>query len=105
MDSSVKGNPQEFPAGLRFAFWTCVTIAVAVVVRRVVALIFPTTGGPAQMARLDACGCVCIVKPVRVVAEVVAWLLCSRFVGRSDGLCHEQVRGWWVVGAKRGAGV
>jgi hypothetical protein len=48
------GAPKEFPAGLRFAFWTCVAIAIAVVVRRVVALISPTTGGPPQMVRLDA---------------------------------------------------
>jgi hypothetical protein len=61
MGSAVPSNesrgavaPREFPAGLRFAFWTCVAIAVAVVARRVVALISPATGGPPQMARLDA---------------------------------------------------
>ena len=42
------------PFLLRVGFWACILIAVAVVVRRVVALVHPTQGGPPQMAGLDA---------------------------------------------------
>jgi hypothetical protein len=39
---------------IRVAFWICVLIAVAVVVRRTSALAYPSLSGPAQMAGLDA---------------------------------------------------
>ena len=42
-----------FPRLLRVGFWICIVIAVAVVVRRVVALIHPPQSPPAQMAGLD----------------------------------------------------
>lgn len=41
------------PFWLRIGFWACVLIAVAAVVRRVFALLYPPHAGPAQMAELD----------------------------------------------------
>ena len=42
------------PLSLRIGFWICIVIAVAVVIRRVVALAHPSQSGPPQMANLDA---------------------------------------------------
>jgi len=39
---------------VRLAFWVSILIAVAVVIRRIVALASPTQGGPPQMAALDS---------------------------------------------------
>jgi hypothetical protein len=43
----------QAPLWLRVGFWACTLIAVAVVVRRLVALGFPVSSGPPQMAQLD----------------------------------------------------
>src|ERR1700740_1762386 len=42
-----------FPFLLQIGFWICIVIAVAVVIRRVVALLHPSQGGPPQLAGLD----------------------------------------------------
>lgn len=42
-----------FPRSLRIGFWICIVIAVAVVVRRVLALAHPPQSPPPQMAGLD----------------------------------------------------
>ncbi len=42
------------PLWLLFGFWICVVISIAVVVRRLVALIRPSRSGPPQMAAIDA---------------------------------------------------
>jgi hypothetical protein len=41
------------PLWLQVGFWVCTSIAVAVVVRRIVALAFPSSSGPPQLAGLD----------------------------------------------------
>lgn len=41
------------PWWLRLGFWLCIVIAVATVIRRLVALAFPSRSGPPQMAALD----------------------------------------------------
>jgi hypothetical protein len=41
------------PTPLRIGFWICIVIAVAVVIRRLVALAAPSQGGPPLMAGLD----------------------------------------------------
>jgi hypothetical protein len=41
------------PLVLRIGFWICIIIAVAVVIRRIFALLAPTHNGPPQMAALD----------------------------------------------------
>ena len=43
-----------FPLWLRVAFWICIAIAVAVVVRRLVALAHPSPSGPPQLVQLDS---------------------------------------------------
>jgi len=46
--------PKRFPRALQIGFWFCIAIAVAVVVRRVVALSFPTDSKALpELARLD----------------------------------------------------
>jgi hypothetical protein len=42
-----------FPRRLRIGFWICIVIAVAVVIRRVFALVHPPQSSPPQMAGLD----------------------------------------------------
>jgi hypothetical protein len=39
---------------LRIGFWACIVIAVAVVLRRTVALVHPPRSAPPQLAKLDA---------------------------------------------------
>jgi hypothetical protein len=47
--------PGGFPLGLKIGFWFCIVIAVAVVLRRVVALATPPSpNAPQQLAGLDA---------------------------------------------------
>lgn len=46
-------NEPDVPGWLRAGFWVCIVISVAVVVRRVVALAFPSQSAPPQMAALD----------------------------------------------------
>jgi hypothetical protein len=42
------------PLALRIGFWACIVIAVAVVVRRLAALLAPASSSPPQMAELDS---------------------------------------------------
>ncbi len=42
-----------FPRLLRVGFWICIVIAVAVVIRRIVAIVHPPQSPPPQMAGLD----------------------------------------------------
>ena len=44
---------EAFPRPLRIGFWMCIVIAVAVVLRRVAALLHPPQSPPPQMAGLD----------------------------------------------------
>jgi len=109
MDSALQSNvgggavaPKEFPFGLRFAFWTCVAIAVAVVVRRVVALFSPATGGPPQMARLDAmfAGHAALtlahILPAAVFVLLSPFVLSRRFGGGRRMLPVFYALGVWV---------
>jgi hypothetical protein len=60
MDVSVPGVALEktafrpYPGWLKAGFWVCIVIAVAVVLRRVVALAHPSRGGTSPTAGLDA---------------------------------------------------
>lgn len=42
------------PLWLLLGFWICVIISIAVVIRRLIALMRPSHGGPALMAKIDA---------------------------------------------------
>jgi hypothetical protein len=55
-DASDRSNRQVthvFPVWLRVGFWACVVIAVAAVIRRVLAIAYPPHFAPPQMAALD----------------------------------------------------
>lgn len=59
LQNHVSGNnaqaPRVIPAPLllRIGFWICIVIAIAAVLRRVFALVFPAQNGPPRMAGLD----------------------------------------------------
>ncbi len=46
-------QPPRFSLWLRIGFWICIAISVAVVLRRLFALVKPSEGGPPQMDGLD----------------------------------------------------
>jgi hypothetical protein len=48
------GVKRRAPLWLKVGFWACIVIAVAVALRRFVALVHPTQTGPAAMAALDS---------------------------------------------------
>jgi hypothetical protein len=48
-----RAENQAYPLWLRAGFWICIVIAVAVVLRRIVALAHPSQSGPPQMVFLD----------------------------------------------------
>jgi hypothetical protein len=54
-ESATSYAPHGVPAPLwlRVGFWACTLIAVAVVVRRIVSLEFPSSSGPPQLLELD----------------------------------------------------
>jgi hypothetical protein len=52
-DRAARQENQALPVWLRFGFWVCIVISVAVVLRRVVALAHPPKSAPPQMAALD----------------------------------------------------
>jgi len=54
MQEHASAETSRHPPWLLAGFWFCVVIAIGVVVRRLVALIRPSRGGPPQMASLDA---------------------------------------------------
>ncbi len=57
VEGTTKGffpEPQAFSRWLRIGFWVCIVIAVAVVLRRIVALARPPQSAPPQLAQLDA---------------------------------------------------
>jgi hypothetical protein len=60
MDVPARGDARErrgyrgYPGWLKVGFWICVVIAVAVVLRRIVALANPSQGGTSPTAGLDA---------------------------------------------------
>ena len=111
MDSVLQSNVggggaarKEFPAGLRFAFWTCAAIAVAVVARRVVALISPSSGGPPQMARLDAVFAGHAALTLAHILPAAAFVLLSPFVlSRRFGGGRRMLLAFYALGVWVGA--
>ena len=110
-----------FPLWLRIAFWVCIVIAVAAVLRRAAALLLPPSpGAPAQLASLDAwfasqagltwthilCALAFVAllpflfwSPHQPLACCRARLLPARLHSSRNSLCHERLRGGWVAGA------
>ena len=53
IDTSTLPTKHSFPLWMRIGFWICIVIAIAVVLRRVLALAYPPRSAPPQMAALD----------------------------------------------------
>lgn len=51
--TAVAQRTDRLPLWLRIGFWACVVIAVAAVIRRVIAIVHPSTSGPPQLMELD----------------------------------------------------
>jgi hypothetical protein len=51
---TTSGNSSSLPRWLRLGFWVCILISIAVVVRRLVALVHPSHSAPPRLAALDA---------------------------------------------------
>ncbi len=47
-------NTRRHPLWLLAGFWFCIVIAIAAVIRRLIALVRPASGGPPQLVRIDA---------------------------------------------------
>ena len=52
-DRAGRGATHVAPLWLRIGFWACVVIALAAVIRRVFALVYPPNSAPPQLAGLD----------------------------------------------------
>jgi hypothetical protein len=50
---TTSGDSSSLPRWLRLGFWVCILISIAVVVRRLVALVHPTHSAPPRLAALD----------------------------------------------------
>lgn len=80
----------QTPLWLKTGFCVCVVIAIAVVVRRLVALAYPTQGAPPQMATLDA---VFASRIALTLAHIVPAML---FVLLTPIIFLRQVRAAWA---------
>jgi hypothetical protein len=65
---------------LRFGFWMSIVIAVAIVVRRVLALVFPSPNLPPQMAALDSAFASHAVLTLAHILPALAFVLVLPFV-------------------------
>jgi hypothetical protein len=54
LTSAIRSRASSRPRWLLTGLWTCIVIAVAVVIRRLLALFHPSRSGPPQLATLDA---------------------------------------------------
>lgn len=97
--------PVRFPIWLKAGFWFCVVIAVAVVIRRMVALSMAAAqGGPPQMAELDAWfRAHAILTWVHVSAALVFVLLLPFVFGLKAQKSRGVFRAFFVLGAITGA--
>ena len=93
----------RYPGWLKTGFWICVVIAVAVVLRRVVALVHPAQGGGSPMAGLDAVFASHAVLTLAHILPAMAFVLVTPFVlsrrsgafGRSGCSFHWEL--WWEL--------
>jgi hypothetical protein len=65
---------------LRIGFWICTVIAVAVVLRRVVALAHPSQSGPPQLAELDAAFASHAVLTLAHILPALVFVLLTPFI-------------------------
>lgn len=70
----------RYPGWLKTCFWICIVIAVAVVLRRVVALAHPSQGGPPELAGLDAVFASHAALTLAHILPAMAFVLVTPFV-------------------------
>ena len=74
------------PLWLRWGFWICVVIAIAVVFRRIFALAYPARSGPPQLRMLDALFASHAVLTLAHILPALAFvLLCPLLLVRAPG--------------------
>jgi hypothetical protein len=116
----------QFPLSLRIGFWACIVIAVAVVIRRLFALLHPSHSAPAQLAALDgwfashATLTFAHIVPALLFVVITPFFVfrksknnelgglraaCVRHSGCNHSLCHERVCCRWVGGTLSGPNV
>lgn len=71
---------QAFPRWLGVGFWACIAIAVAVVLRRTVALAHPSQSGPPQLAKLDAAFASHAALTLAHILPALAFVLLTPFI-------------------------
>jgi len=85
--NAVLAKARPAPRWLRTGFWFCIVIAVAVVLRRVVAIAHPPQSAPPQLAQLDAAfashGALTLahIIPALVFVLLIPFLYTRRFAG------------------------
>lgn len=68
------------PLWLRICFWASVFLAVAVVIRRMVALVHPSTSGPPELAGLDAAFAAHRILTLAHIIPAMAFVLVAPFI-------------------------
>ncbi|HEX6466667.1 MAG TPA: DUF2306 domain-containing protein [Terriglobales bacterium] len=88
------------PYGLHIGFWICIVIAVAVVLRRLVALAHPSQSAPPQMAGLDAAFASHAALTLAHILPALLFVVLSPVVlfRRSGGILWAE-RLWFPLGA------
>jgi hypothetical protein len=80
MQQHVSSQTSRHPLWLLAGFWGCFVIAIAVVVRRLVALIRPSPGGPPQTVSLDAAFSSHILLTVMHIIPAAAFVILAALV-------------------------
>jgi uncharacterized membrane protein YsdA (DUF1294 family) len=78
-NSTVSVRARPAPIILRIGFWICIAIAVATVIRRLVALAHPSSSGPPRMAALDSVFASHAVLTLAHIVPALAFVLVTPF--------------------------
>ena len=77
---AISPETQAFWRWLRIGFWACIVIAVAVVIRRAIALAHPPQSAPPQLAQLDAAFASHAALTLAHILPALAFVLLTPFV-------------------------
>jgi hypothetical protein len=84
-DTRISGTPALL-GPLRWGFWACIIIAVAVVLRRIIALASPSGSGPPQLVALDeAFASHAALTLAHILPALVFVLICPAMIFRAPG--------------------
>jgi hypothetical protein len=100
--TSTQGRATEgrgYPGWLKVGFWICVVIAVAVVLRRVSVLAYPTQGGQSPTAALDVVFASHAALTLAHILPAMAFVLLSPFVLRRRSSAVWAERLFFLLGA------